>query len=165
MGYENSGRRPQPTALKALRGNPGKRRLPDEVQPPKVAVEMPAGLTPDMQEVWAWIAPGLIHMGTLTVVDVPAFLELCALQVTSRKAQAEKARDGFSIFLQTTMVDSAGNEHQNVKIHPAIKLEGETANKLRPYYDYFGMTPSGRARLTVPKQDEAQASKWAGVLK
>ncbi len=165
MGNQNSGPKRAPNALQALRGVTRRDRL-NPFEPKALGgVVMPDGLSEDMQAVWAWIAPVLLQMGTLTVADVPAFLELCALQVTSRKAQAEKARDGFSIFLQTSTVDSAGNEHQNVKIHPAIKLEGETANKLRPYYDYFGMTPSGRARLTVPKTDEAPASKWAGVLK
>ena len=62
---------------------------------------------------------------------------------------------------RTTMVDSAGNEHQQVKVHPALKLESDTATKLRPFYDYFGMTPTGRARIHVPKSEAP--SKWADL--
>ena len=104
-------------------------------------------------------------MGTLTVADVPAFARMCELQATAEAASAHKAEPGFSLFLFTTVVDGAGNMHPQVKVHPAIKLEGETAVKLRPYYDYFGMTPSGRARLRVPKKAEEPPSKWAGALR
>ncbi len=165
MGNANSGRRPQPTELKMLRGNPGQGKLNrDEPKVPEGAVRAPDTLSVAAQVVWAALSPVCLQMGTLTAADVPAFAKLCELEATAQGASAQKDQPGFSLFLLTTMVDSAGNEHVNVKVHPAIKLEGETAVKLRPYFDYFGMTPTGRARLVVPKRDEAPVSKWAGVL-
>jgi phage terminase small subunit len=86
---------------------------------------------------------------------------LCELEARGGMASAEKSREGFTPFMVTTMVDSAGNEHLNVKEHPAVKLERNTAAALRPYYEKFGLEPVGRARLVV-KQDEAPKSKWAG---
>ena len=112
---------------------------------------------------WDEIAPVALAMGTLTTADVQAFATLCELEVTRRQASLEKNREGFSPFMVTTMVDSAGNEHMNVKEHPAIKLERNTAAALRPYYEKFGLEPVGRARISVPKQKEPE-SKWAGVL-
>jgi P27 family predicted phage terminase small subunit len=164
MGFLNSGRRKQPAALKALRGNPSKTRILDREPKPHGEVVKPAELSHGAGMVWDRLAPVCLDMGTLTAADVTAFAKLCELEATAEAASAQKDRPGFSVFLHTTMVDSAGNEHQQVKIHPAIKLEGETSVKLRPYLDYFGMTPSSRSRIQVSQPDEP-TSKWAGVLK
>jgi len=70
MGNHNSGRRPTPTALKILRGNPGKRPLnQDEPQPPKGPVVKPE-LSAGADRVWDALAPVCEAMGTLTAADV-----------------------------------------------------------------------------------------------
>jgi P27 family predicted phage terminase small subunit len=162
MGYENSGRRPQPTALKMLRGNPSKTR-PNILEPktPPGEPAKPEGLSAGAAQVWDEIAPVLLYMGTLTLGDAPTFATLCELQATLRMASAQKSAEGFAPFT----LGEDYNGVPKVHVHAAIKLERETATAIRPYYDYFGMTPSSRARLTVPKQEEAPVSKWAGALK
>jgi P27 family predicted phage terminase small subunit len=162
MGNRNSGRRPKPTALKVLRGNPGQRKLNEaEPIPPAGEVTIPR-LSETAKVIWAELAPVATAMGTLTRADGKAFATLCELQATLDAACAEKDREGFSPFLVTTMVDSAGNEHANVKEHPAIKLERNTAAALRPYYEKFGLEPVGRARISVPKAQEP-VNKWAAM--
>jgi hypothetical protein len=160
-GSAYSGRRPNPNAVKKIRGNPSKTRIVDREPIPQGDVVKPMELSGGAALVWDRLAPVCLQMGTLTSADVVTFGRLCELQATAEAASGQKDRPGFSIFLHTTMVDSAGNEHQQVKIHPAIKLEGETAVKLRPYYDYFGMTPPGRARIQV--RPTAPVSKWLSV--
>lgn len=144
MGNMNSGRRPQPTALTVLRGNPSKKRLnQDEPRPPVGDVVKPAGLSVEAEAVWDELAPVCTYMGTLTAADVQPFWTLCELQATFIKNCMEKGSDAFD-----------------------VRLERETANAMRPYFEYFGMTPASRARISVPKQkDEAPQSKWAGALK
>lgn len=165
MGNQNSGRRPKPTALKILQGNPGGRPLNLlEPKPPTGPVIKPE-LSPGAAEVWDEVAPICLAMGTLTTGDVKAFGTYCELQATFTRATREKARPGFTPFLHTTMVDSAGNEHQNIKEHPAIRQERDTAAAMRPYYEKFGLEPVGRARIQVPKSADEPASKWAGALK
>jgi phage terminase small subunit len=102
--------------------------------------------------VWEELAPICLHMGTLTSADVPTFSKLCELEATFRDVARQKDAEGFAIFAVTG-------------VHAAIKVERETATALRPYYDYFGMTPSSRARIRVREKDEAPQSKWAGALK
>ena len=47
------GRKPTPTAIKVLEGNPGKRPLNDrEPQPPKKAPSCPKWLEPDAKREW-----------------------------------------------------------------------------------------------------------------
>ena len=123
---------------------------------------MPEGLSGPAKAVWEEVAPICLAMGTLTTADVQAFATFCELQATIRAASAEKDREGFTPFLVTTMVDSAGNEHSNVKQHPAITLERNTAAALRPYYEKFGLEPVGRARISVPKVDKP-LTKWEAI--
>ncbi len=164
MGNHNSGRRPKPTALKVLRGNPGKRKLNEaEPKPPQGVANPPENLSASALTVWAQIGPVATAMGTLSTADVYAFGTLCELIATQRMAAAEKDREGFSAFLITTVPDPDGETHIKITEHPAIKLERNTAAALRPYYEKFGLEPVGRARISVPKQ-EAPVSKWAGVL-
>jgi phage terminase small subunit len=142
MGYENSGRRPSPRALKVLRGNPGRRRLPAELEAPPGAVRKPTGLSSAAAGIWDELAPVCLHMGTLTVADVRAFRTLCELQATLDQAAAWKDMD---------------------RGDAAITLEKHFAPIIRPYYALFGLEPVSRARLAPPKA-ELPVSKWAGAL-
>ncbi len=143
MGYENSGRRPQPTALKMLRGNPGKKKPNEnEVRPPSGEATKPADVSPAAGLVWDELAPICLAMGTLTVADVRPFATLCELQATFTAVARLKGTPAFD-----------------------AKLERETANVIRPYYALFGLEPVSRARIQVPKKPDAPISKWAGALK
>ncbi len=162
MGNQNSGRRPKPTALKVLQGNPGQRKLNTrEPKPPAGVVVRPGHLSGAAVAIWDELAPIAMAMGTLTPADVAPFVTLCELELTRRLASAEKNRDGFTPFLVTTVPDPDGEVHIKMSEHPAIKLERSTAAALRPYYEKFGLEPVGRARIALPKGDEAPASKWA----
>lgn len=160
MGNHNSGRRPKPTALKVLQGNPGKRHLNAlEPKPPAGPVRRPARLSGLAIVVWGELAPIAEAMGTLTTADVKAFATLCELQATLDLASSQKDAEGFAPFT----VSEDFNGAPKIGVHAALKLERETAAALRPYYEKFGLEPVGRARIAVPKQDEPK-SKWAGAL-
>jgi phage terminase small subunit len=143
MGYENSGRRPQPTALKVLRGNPGKRKPSEnEPQPPAGDVVKPSGLTTGAAAVWDEVAPICLAMRTLTPADVKVFATLCELQATFAIVVSRKGTDLFD-----------------------ARQERDTANVLRPFYALFGLEPVSRARISVLKAPkEEPAAKWAGVV-
>ena len=161
MGNHNSGRRPKPTALKLLQGNPGKRKLNElEPKPPEGESIPHEEVSRLAQKVWDEVGPICLYMGTLTPADVSSFATFCELEATRRVASKQKDAEGFTPFLMTTITDSAGNEHPKVQEHPAIKLERNTAAALRPYYEKFGLEPVSRARLVVNKNEEPK-SKWA----
>lgn len=159
-GNQNSGRRPKPTALKLLNGNPGKRKLnTGEPKPPEGSVKVPEMLSKSARRVWDEIAPVCIAMGTLTTADVWAFKTLCELQATLDIASAQKDAEEFAAFT----VSDDFNGAPKMGLHAAIKLEKEYAPVIRPYYDYFGLNPMGRAKVSVSKSKEP-VSKWAGVI-
>jgi hypothetical protein len=152
MGFENSGRRPQPTAITVLRGNPSKKKLNEnEPCPPAGDVAKPAGLSSIAGVVWDELAPICLVMGTLTVADVRPFARLCELQADLDLACAMKDAPEFGLF-------TAG-------LHAAVKLEKDLSPVIRPYYALFGLEPVSRARIAVPKKPDEPASKWAGILK
>ena len=162
MGNQNSGRRPQPTKLKVLRGNPSKTRLNErEPKPPAGEVVKPEGLSGSAIKVWDELAPVCLAMGTLTVADIRPFGTLCELQATLQQASAQKDAEGFAPFTLSEDYNGAAV----VGVHAAIKLERETATSIRPYYALFGLEPVSRARIQVPKKADAPVSKWAGALK
>ncbi len=73
------GPRPQPTALRVLRGNPGKRPLnADEPKPASIAsIAPPVWLDPTAAEAWRELAPRLQKLGLLTELDQQRFSMLC----------------------------------------------------------------------------------------
>ena len=161
-GNKNSGRRPAPTALTVLRGNPSKKNLNEnEPVPPSGTAEKPAGLSVVAGAVWDELAPIALAMRTLTVADVRAFATLCELQSTMQQAAASK--DGRRLFSLQPQDGTDADSPMEIVIDAALKLERETAAALRPYYELFGLTPVARARISVPK-GQAPVSKWAGVL-
>ena len=127
-----------------LRGNPSKKKLNEnEPRPPSGEVRKPDGLSPGAEVVWDELAPVLTYMGTLTPADLRPFWFLCEMQATWEANCRLKGTDEFK-----------------------GRLEMELANAMRPYFEYFGMTPASRARISVKKPKETEpASKWAGALK
>ena len=71
------GRKPKPTRLKLLEGNPGKRRINgQEPQPPWTLPSCPAHLSPSAKAEWKRLAKTLNAVGLLTQVDRAALAAL-----------------------------------------------------------------------------------------
>ena len=159
MGNHNSGRHPNPQGLRDLKGDPNKaRHNHDEPKPPSGDVVKPAALSKVAEAVWDRLAPLCIEMRTLTAADVETFKTLCELQATLDLASSHKNAPGFAPFTLSEDYNGA----PKMGLHAAIKLEKEFATVIRPYYDYFGMTPFGRAKIRLPKKAEP-VSKWAAL--
>ena len=73
------GRKPKPTALKLLEGNPGKRPINEhEPVPPKGTVKCPTWLEPEAKKEWKRLAPSLEAMGVLTQADLTSMQSFCS---------------------------------------------------------------------------------------
>ena len=82
------GRKPKPTSLKILEGNPGKRPLPkNEIQPKKKAPRCPSWLEEDAKKEWKRMGKVLEGLGLLTDMDMMAFAGYC--QAYARWKEAE----------------------------------------------------------------------------
>ena len=84
-----SGRKPKPTAVKALEGNPGKRSLnTGEPKPEKKAPRCPAWLEGEAKKEWKRMAGQMEKLGILTEIDMAAFAGYC--QAYARWKEAEE---------------------------------------------------------------------------
>lgn len=158
-GNSNSGRRPRPTAVNDLMGNPSKTKRPPEPQPPTGPVNPPASLSPQAKDVWTQVAPVCEHMGTLTTADVDTFAAYCELQATLNQIVQFKARPDWTPVIT--------NRHGEPVEHPAVRMERQTALALKVYQEKFGLDASSRARLAVPQTTQTAndpAAKWDGLL-
>lgn len=134
------GRKPQPTQLKILRGNPGKRALPiGEPQPRGVVPDVPAHLDATAKAEWTRLADELHRLGLLTIVDSAALAAYC--QAYSRWACAEREfQQGGS---QMVVVTPNGALVQN----PLIGIVNKAWQVMHRYLTEFGLSPSSRVRL------------------
>jgi len=126
------GRKPQPTRLKILKGNPGKRRLPaNEPQLPVTPTACPKDVRGDARTEWDRLAPVLVSAGVLTVGDLTAFREYCLLTGEVRAMERLIKRVG-----QATA-------HRLGYVNAVLKLRKEW----RALAVELGLTPSARSRV------------------
>lgn len=145
------GRKPTPTALKLVRGNPGRRplRLESEARTKPAGVK-PDWLTGDAADQWDKVSAQLSDAGILTNVDEAALALYCetfvrwrhAIDQVTKYGPVVKAPSGFPV--QSPYLAIANRCHDQM-----LKLLVE-----------FGMTPSSRSRVHAePPTENAEAPK------
>ena len=97
-----AGRIPAPAYLKVLRGNPGKRAVPAEVEPDRGSQcpEPPEFLSAYATEEWHRTAPELHRLRMLTVADVMTFAACCQSFAHWRAAEEELAQSGGELVVE-----------------------------------------------------------------
>jgi P27 family predicted phage terminase small subunit len=126
------GRKPEPTALKILRGNPGKRPLPkEEPKLPLASADCPRHLTGEARKKWVEKAPILVHQGVLTVGDLDIFERYCQLWSRIRKLERRIARMGYEAGRKMGLVIDLRDSEKEFR---ALAVE-------------LGQTPSARSRV------------------
>ena len=126
-----AGRKPKPTALKKLEGNPGKRKLnTKEPIPAKGMLNCPEWLLPEAKKEWERLADLMNQMGVLTEVDMAAFAAYCQSYARWKEAQ-EHIDSGGSTFetdkgyqQQTPWVGIA-NTNQKLMLQAASEFGGK----------------------------------------
>jgi P27 family predicted phage terminase small subunit len=160
------GRRPIPTHLKILRGNPGKRALPENEPEPTPLLEAPAPppfLQGYAREEWNRIAEELVRLNLLTVVDVNPLGAYCIAYSRWRTAEetlVEMARRDPVLSGLMLRVGKHGSPIQN----PLVGTASAAAAAMVKYAGEFGLTPSARARIAAGPLATAKANKFSGLL-
>jgi phage terminase small subunit len=88
------GRRPEPTELKRLRGNPGKRRLNDsEPKSPSSLGPAPKWMSAEAKDRWKLVGQQLLNVGVLTELDHTLLEVLCVTYSQWRNGDKGAARE------------------------------------------------------------------------
>ena len=138
------GRKPKPTALKMLAGNPGKRAINHAEPKPRVVMPRPPEhLSADEKEKWKAVVRELHPLGLVTAIDKDALAMYCV--IFSRWIKAEKMVRDKGEIIKT----AAGNIIQN----PYLSIANRALDQLNKLGAEFGMTPSSRSRVKTDVLD------------
>ena len=145
----HSGRKQTPTALKLLRGNPGKRPLNGEEPKPAASLpEAPEHLTEEAKKEWDRAGAFLVSLGLVTDLDLAAFAAYCTAY--GRWLEAEQALKDFGVMLKSP----SGFPVQS----PYLAVANKAMEQMRSLLSEFGMSPASRTRVTSlpadPQEDE-----------
>lgn len=147
------GRKPTPSHLKLVTGNPGRRQMNKaEPKPPVRKLTPPASLLPDARVEWDRVADDLVRSGLITVADAAALAVYCTAY--GRWVQAErvlaKAAKNDPVFEGLLIKTPSGAVIQN----PALGARNKAASDLLKAAAELGMTPSARSRVQAEAPDE-----------
>lgn len=145
------GRKPLPSKLKLLRGNPGKRPInKNEPQPVPSIPEIPPELDEVAAAEWTRVCPELMAIGVLTKLDRSALSAYCqswsqwlgAIEKLKLHGPVVKAPSGFPI--------------QN----PYFSIANSALKQMKAFLTEFGMTPSSRSRINaLPMEKDSAADE------
>lgn len=142
-----AGRKPVPTHLKLVTGNPGKRALPKKEARTKPSMPSPpAHLGRAAKTEWRRVVRQLFNLGLLSVIDRAALAAYAQSYERWVRAEKEWADKGYQMVIVTTM----GNIIQN----PLIGIANRAAADMVKYATEFGMTPAARSRVNANPPDE-----------
>ena len=146
------GRRPKPTALKLIEGNPGKRPLPKDEPTPPVGATKPKGLGAVASRKWDELAPLLTESRILTVVDAGALEAYCVAYEEYELAGQEIEKNGLTIL----------NRFDDTVENPCVATRRKALNAMRQWAIELGMTPASRSRVTRAERPMRE-NKFAAV--
>lgn len=136
------GRKPKPTKLRELQGNPGHRPLPkEEPKPRQTKPTRPLWLLPEAKREWTRVVAELDALELLTIVDRAALAAYCQAYARAVEAEQVVTKEG------TTYTTDTGQ----MKPRPEMVIALREWQAVRAFAAEFGLTPSSRVRMAVPK--------------
>ena len=152
-----AGRRPKPSSIRDLEGNPG-HRAPNknEPKPPVLTKISPPDWLPEKaQEFCHEVAPLLVGMRVLTDADVPAFLLLCDAYAEWRAARAVIDEHGATY-------ESISKMGFMIRARPEVAIAAEAWRRVKSMLVEFGMTPAARSRIVAAGKEKA-SDVWSDL--
>jgi len=148
------GRKPQPTRLKLLRGNPSKRKpRTGEPKPEGAKPDCPAHLEGDARQEWDRLSGELFALGLLTRLDAAPLAAYCVSFARWVEAEAGVKEMGLVVKSPT------GFPQKN----PFLSIAEESLRQMRAFATEFGLSPSSRTRIQIPTPTKAK-TKLAAFL-
>lgn len=145
-----TGRKPKPTALKLIAGNPGKRAINRrEPRPPASKPTCPAHLSPTAKAEWRRIAGVMHRIGILTQVDRAALAAYC--QAYGRWVAAERKLTETPALIKSP----SGYVQQS----PWLSVANKQLELMGRYMAELGITPAARSRVAAVPGEEAGSSE------
>jgi P27 family predicted phage terminase small subunit len=147
------GRKPKPTHLKVLDGNPGRRPLNiREPKPERSMPTCPAHLCPSGKAEWKRLARHLYDIGIVTMLDRAVMAGYC--QAYGRWVEAERKLQETPALLKMP----SGYVQQN----PWLTIANKQVELMHKFMTELGLSPVSRTR--VETRVPGIRSKFEGLL-
>ncbi|KOA21155.1 phage terminase, small subunit [Clostridium homopropionicum DSM 5847] len=150
------GRKPKPTAIKVLEGNPGKRPLnQNEPKPEKKAPKCPTWLETEAKKEWRRMSKTLEAIGVLTQVDASAFAGYCQAYARWKEAEEFLSKHG-------TIFKTPSGYIQQV---PQVSIAQTYLKIMKDFCSEFGLTPAARSRIAVSTIEGSSEDPMEDILR
>jgi P27 family predicted phage terminase small subunit len=158
------GRKPTPTYLKLLKGNPGKRAL-NKHEPQPALLDKPPEPPPFLRgyaaDEWRRVSAEMFRLRLLTALDVAVLAAFCPAYGRMRTAEetiaamAERDPIMSGLIVKTQSGGGAAN--------PLVWIAANAARDVARFGAELGLNPASRSRisLSVPA---GSSGKFAGLL-
>lgn len=144
------GRRPKPTAIRRIEGNPGKRAWNhDEPRPPEGTPDCPPHLDGEARAEWFRLVDVLVGMGVVTLADRGALAAYC--QAWGRWVEAEEKLKETPMLIRTP----SGYVQQS----PWLTVSNRQMELMGRYMAELGLTPASRSRIAVVNVAGAESDR------
>ena len=157
------GRKPKPTHLKLLEGEPNRNRINfDEPKFKPKAPKCPSWLSPEAKREWRRLAPELERLGLLTGADMAMFASYCSAvgklewaekeikkmrRLELRAVKAKGLKPGEHPMMGGMISKGEGKGKFNTL--PYVWIYNKCLEQLRSFGSEFGLSPSSRTRIKV----------------
>jgi len=156
------GPQPQSAELKKLRGNPGKRAIPETASSTPMVHECPSDLL-DIKTTWDYYGNLLAKMGILQDSDAIAWDALWRTWKKYKELSIRRESLDELVERATEDEEADGDLIQSIlklvsKIEP---LELQYLAALTRQLDHFGMSPSSRGSIAIdPPKEESEFEQF-----
>lgn len=135
-----------PTAIKLLRGNPGKRRINRNEPKPQGGADPPAWLDTEARAEWDRVAGELTRLGLLTALDRATLAVYCQSWADFVTATKQIQAEGRTVI---------GSKGAPVK-SPWVRIAADASEAMLKAGAQFGMSPAARSKLEAPVQQPVE---------
>lgn len=148
-----AGRKPKPTRLHLLHGNPGHRKRNRSEPQPNICVPTPpTHVRGEALKEWKRIAPELEKLGLISKIDRAALAAYCVAY--ARWCEAEKE-------LKKGLIVVSPNGYPIPS--PYVSIANRALKQIREFATEFGMTPSSRSRVQAsPDRGKTPLGEYLG---
>lgn len=146
-----------PVSVQVAKGNPNRltkaeiearQQAEEQFKPNTDNIKPPIWLDAVGKKEWNRVAKELEELNILTNVDIAALGMYCDAYSKYQLATEKINKEGM--FIEYTNKAGATNMIE----HPAVKAQVKYADLIKKLCSEFGLTPSARAKITLPRQHE-----------
>lgn len=155
------GRKPMPVDLLVLKGKKNltkkeieqRKQAEQAIKPKQDKIECPDWLDETAEAEWDRIVKDLMELNLLTNIDVSALSIYC--DAYSKYVQATESLKSEGLIVEYTNKSGATNKTQN----PNVQIANKYAAIVKSMISEFGLSPSARIKLVLPKEEVKEKSK------